>query len=806
MLVSYKWLSQYVDLEGVSAKELAEKMTRSGIEIENVYNRSEGIKDVVVGHVIDKKQHPDADKLSVCQVELGQSETVQIVCGAPNVAAGQKVPVAKVGAVLPDNFKIKKAKLRGQESHGMICSAKELGIEEKYIAPEHRDGIMILPSHLETGMSALEQLDLNDWILELELTPNRSDCLSMLGVAYEVASILGREVRLPESTVSETNTQNHVSVTLEATDLCPHYIARKVINVTIQASPLWLQNRLIAAGIRPINNVVDVTNYVMLEYGQPLHAFDAQRVKDEHIIVRRAKEGEAVVTLDDQTRQLKGEMLVIADPEKVIAIAGVMGAANSEVTEATTDIILESAYFDGASVRLSSKEVGLRSEASLRFEKGVDPESVGLAIDRAASLLAEVAGGEVLEGISQQDVSVQERREILLHTDKVNQVLGTALSLEDIKGIFKRLQFENNVTDQGNLLVAVPTRRQDITIEEDLFEEVARLYGYDHIPTTFPDSVTTQGARTRRQSCRQIVKHFLQAAGLHQVVNYSLTSKQQATQASLLQKEDIIPIGIAMPMSEERSHLRTSLIPQLFEVISYNRNRKQEDIHLFELGKVYISHEEVLTALPEEKEHIAGVISGLWENHPWQHEKKGTDFYVLKGIVEGLLLKLGLAELSFEAVQAAGFHPGRTAKIKSQGHEIGVLGQMHPQLEKTYDIKESYAFEISLDKLLTLLPADIMYVSLPKYPGIQRDLAVVVDQATEAGMLEQLIKKKGQPLLKSVQLFDLYEGERIEKDKKSVAFSLYYQDPEKTLTDEEVQQVHQQIVSTLEQDLGAKLR
>jgi len=806
MLVSYKWLSQYINLDDISAKELAEKITRAGIEVDVIHERRKGIENVVIGYVQDRIQHPNADKLSVCQVDVGEEEPVQIVCGAPNVGKGQKVVVAKVGAVLPGDFKIKKAKLRGEASHGMICSAQELGIEERLVAAEFKQGIMVLPDELEVGSSAIEQLDLDDYVLELDLTPNRSDCLSMLGVAYEVGAILGREVKLPELTLQEESESisNQVKVEIEAKELCPHYVARMVKGVTIGRSPLWLQNRLISAGIRPINNVVDVTNYVMLEYGQPLHAFDASQVKDGHIIVRQAKAGEQVVTLDDQERTLKEGALLITDPEKVIAIAGVMGAANSEVTNETKDIIIESAYFAGPSVRLTSKELGLRSEASSRFEKGVDPERIHAAANRAAQLLAELAGGRIMAGVAEEQVKSFPRAEISLSITKLNHVLGTTLSNEEVANIFERLAFDYE--NKGHeIRVEVPTRRPDITIEEDLMEEVARLYGYDQIPITLPTGVTTPGSRTKKQQIRLLAKKYLQGAGLNQVVTYSLTSKQSANWKGLF-AEEAKPIELAMPMSEERSHLRTSVVPNLLEVAQYNKNRKNADTQVFEIGHIFVTDQEKLTSLPKEQEVIAGVLTGLWQLHPWQQVKVPVDFYVAKGIIEGLLDKLGIKAYQFEATSFTGYHPGRTAKISVQGETIGILAQLHPQKQKEFDLDASYLFELSLDKLLELVTDDILYTVLPKFPSIQRDLAIVVDKEVIAGQVAEEIQSVGAPLVKSVQLFDLYEGDRIEQGKKSLAFSLLYLDPEKTLTDEEVQEVHDRVVQVLETKWNAQLR
>ncbi|WP_202078247.1 phenylalanine--tRNA ligase subunit beta [Caldalkalibacillus salinus] len=806
MLVSYKWLNQYVDLSGVSPQALAEKITRAGVEVDVIHERQQGIHGVVVGYVQDCQQHPNADKLRVCQVDIGEGEPSQIICGAPNVAQGQKVPVAKVGAVLPGDFKIKKAKLRGEASHGMICSAQELGIEDRLVAPEFKDGIMVLPEDLEVGSDALAHLDLDDVVLELDLTPNRSDCLSMIGVAYEVGAILGRKVHLPAYELQETGapTADQVKIDIEAEDLCPHYAVRKVSNVKIGPSPLWLQNRLTAAGVRPINNVVDVTNYIMLEYGQPLHAFDAKQVKDQHIIVREAQQGEKVVTLDNQSRTLEAGTLLITDPEKTIAIAGVMGAANSEVEDDTTEIILESAYFDGPSVRHTSRALGLRSEASARFEKGVDPERIHAAVNHAAYLLSELAEGEVHQGVAEKQVRDMPRQDISVHLARLNKLLGTTLQPTEVTEIFDRLAFDYE--NKGHeIRVEVPTRRPDLAIEEDLMEEVARLYGYDEIPTTLPAGVTTAGSRTPRQQLRHTIKHYLQGAGLDQVVTYSLTSETNA-QWDTFEKNVYTPIPLSMPMSEERSHLRTTLVPNLLEVTQYNKNRKQNHTHIFEVGHVFLTQERQLTSLPEQEERISGALSGLWQIHPWQQVKTPVDFFVVKGVLEGLFEKLDVGVPTFVSTQIDHYHPGRTALIYLKDEVVGFIGQLHPETQKELDLQPTYVFELSFERLLKHLPEEISFTSLPKFPGIQRDLAVVVNEDIKAGDLVQTIEEVGGELLRSVSLFDVYQGEGIEEGKKSMAYALYYLNPERTLTDEEVGQVHNEIVTALEKKWNALLR
>ncbi|MFS0775737.1 phenylalanine--tRNA ligase subunit beta [Neobacillus sp. 3P2-tot-E-2] len=803
MFVSYKWLQDYVNLSGVSASELAEKITKSGIEVEGVDVLNEGITGVVVGHVVERVQHPNADKLSKCQVDIGQGEPVQIICGAPNVAQGQKVAVATVGAVLPGNFKIKRAKLRGEESNGMICSLTELGMEAKIVPKEYSEGIFVFPQDAEVGTDAIALLNRDDEVLELGLTPNRSDCLSMLGVAYEVAAILGKEVKLPEIDVQPVTEKatDYITVKVEANEDNPLYAAKVIKNVKIGPAPLWMQTRLMSAGIRPHNNVVDITNYILLEYGQPLHAFDYDRLGSKEILVRRANDGEKFTTLDDVERTLTSHHLVITNGTEPVALAGVMGGANSEVTSDTITVLLEAAYFTGGTVRKASKDHGLRSEASARFEKGVDPNRVRAAGERAAYLMAKYAGGEVLEGASEVDTLTVEPAVVSITLEKINSVIGTNLTVQDVEAIFERLQFAVNV-EENVITVTAPTRRGDIKIEEDLIEEVARLYGYDNIPKTLPIGSATPGKLSDYQEKRRIVRQYLEGAGLFQAVTYSLTSEEKAAQFAL-EKRDFI--RLAMPMSEDRSILRLSIMPQLLEVVKYNSARQNDSLAVYETGAVFLANGNEV--LPEEQEHLAGAITGLWHSHSWQGEKKAVDFYVLKGILEGLFAKLGLSEsVTYVQAKVDNMHPGRTAEIHLNSERIGFIGQVHPTMQKELDLKDTYVFELSLKAVLDEATAALRYEAIPRFPSITRDIALVVDKETVSGLLKDVIQQAGGKLLKEVSVFDLYEGERMEEGKKSIAYSLKYMDPERTLTDEEVTKVHNQVLEALKTQAGAVLR
>ncbi|MCL6586555.1 MAG: phenylalanine--tRNA ligase subunit beta [Anoxybacillus sp.] len=803
MFVSYKWLQEYVDLTGITAKQLADRITKAGIEVESVEVRNKGVQGVVIGHVLEREQHPNADKLSKCLVDIGEGEPVQIICGAPNVAKGQKVAVAKVGAVLPGNFKIKRAKLRGEESNGMICSLQELGVESKLVPKEYADGIFVFPSDAPVGADALELLYLDDEVLELSLTPNRADCLSMIGVAYEVAAILGRSVKLPTIELHENNENVHdyISVRVDAQEDNPLYAGRIVKNVKIGPSPLWMQARLMAAGIRPHNNVVDITNYILLEYGQPLHAFDYDRLGSNEIVVRRAKKGETIVTLDDVERTLTEEHLVITNGKEPVALAGVMGGANSEVCDETVNVFIEAAYFNGATIRQAVKDHGLRSESSTRFEKGIDPARTKEALDRAAALMAEYAGGEVVGGVVEANTLQLKDVVVTITLDRINRVLGTTITKEEVAGILTNLQF-TFTEDNGTFTITVPSRRRDIAIEEDIIEEVARLYGYDHLPATLPIGEANPGKLTPYQAKRRKVRRYLEDAGLFQAITYSLTNEAKATMFAL---ETAEPIRLALPMSEERSVLRQSLVPHLLEAASYNRARQVENVALYEIGSVYLANGE--NELPNEKERLAGVLTGVWHAHLWQGEKKAVDFYVVKGILDGLFALLGLENrVEYKQAKREHLHPGRTAEILLDHKTIGFVGQLHPNVQKQFDLKETYVFELDLEALLNVEVDDIRYTAIPRFPSITRDIALVVDEHVVAGELQKAIIEAGGELLKDVSIFDVYKGDRLPEGKKSIAFSLRYYDPERTLTDEEVTNVHEQVIKAVEQQFGATLR
>lgn len=807
MLVSLNWLKNYVDIGSVSPEELAEKITKTGIEVDGIEYVAEQSKGVVVGYVESCEKHPNADKLNLCQVDTG-NEKLQIVCGAPNVQQGQKIAVATPGAVLPGNFKIKKVKLRGVESNGMICSLQELGIEEKYVPKDVAEGIFVFSEYVAVGEPVEPLLNLNDAVLEFDLTPNRSDCLSMLGVAYEVAAILDKDVKLPDETIETSNetASDYISVEVDEPALNPYYGAFIIKDLQIQASPLWMRNALTAAGIRPINNVVDITNYVLLEYGQPLHAFDYNSLQSDKIVTRRAKQNEKLVTLDGVERLLSHDHLVITNGQNPIALAGVMGGANTEVSEQTNTILLESAYFSSSSVRKTVKDTGLRSESSARFEKGVDPNRVKRAGLRAAHLLQHYAGGVVTTGVASFDELDCSEKVVDISTGEVNKRLGTQIDSEQICTILTKLQFTYK-QDGNQFAVNIPTRRGDISIFEDMLEEVARIYGYDNLPFTLPQGSSQAGGLTERQLLKREVKQYLQGAGLMETITYSLTNDEHVKRfiSPELKDASLNPVELSMPMSEDHKNLRVSMIPELLQTITYNHARNQMNLAYFELGSIFCSNEKVLTKQPDEKLRLAGALTGTWLAHQWQQEKKQVDFFLLKGIVEGLFEFLDV-NVTFEQAELPDMHPGRCAVISIKNQVIGFLGQVHPTLAKIIDIKDTFVFDIDMEKVLEVYKNIPAYSQIPKYPSVARDIAFVVDDYVQAGDIKTAIEQSGANLVKNVCVFDVYKGEHLPEGKKSVAYSLLYQDANKTLKDEEVEQSYQEIIEKVNDQFGAYVR
>ncbi|HCW7498192.1 TPA: phenylalanine--tRNA ligase subunit beta [Staphylococcus aureus] len=800
MLISNEWLKEYVTIDD-SVSNLAERITRTGIEVDDLIDYTKDIKNLVVGFVKSKEKHPDADKLNVCQVDIGEDEPVQIVCGAPNVDAGQYVIVAKVGGRLPGGIKIKRAKLRGERSEGMICSLQEIGISSNYIPKSFESGIYVFSEAQVPGTDALQALYLDDQVMEFDLTPNRADALSMIGTAYEVAALYNTKMTKPETTSNELDlsANDELTVTIENEDKVPYYSARVVHDVTIEPSPIWMQARLIKAGIRPINNVVDISNYVLLEYGQPLHMFDQDAIGSQQIVVRQANEGEKMTTLDDTERELLTSDIVITNGQTPIALAGVMGGDFSEVKEQTSNIVIEGAIFDPVSIRHTSRRLNLRSESSSRFEKGIATEFVDEAVDRACYLLQTYANGKVLKDRVSSGELGAFITPIDITADKINRTIGFDLSQNDIVTIFNQLGFDTEINDDV-ITVLVPSRRKDITIKEDLIEEVARIYGYDDIPSTLPvfDKVTS-GQLTDRQYKTRMVKEVLEGAGLDQAITYSLVSKEDATAFSMQQRQTI---DLLMPMSEAHASLRQSLLPHLIEAASYNVARKNKDVKLFEIGNVFFANGE--GELPDQVEYLSGILTGDYVVNQWQDKKETVDFYLAKGVVDRVSEKLNL-EFSYRRADIDGLHPGRTAEILLENKVVGFIGELHPILAADNDLKRTYVFELNFDALMAVSVGYINYQPTPRFPGMSRDIALEVDQNIPAADLLSTIHAHGGNILKDTLVFDVYQGEHLEKGKKSIAIRLNYLDTEETLTDERVSKVQAEIEAALIEQ-GAVIR
>ncbi|MCS4889022.1 phenylalanine--tRNA ligase subunit beta [Staphylococcus aureus] len=792
MLISNEWLKEYVTIDD-SVSNLAERITRTGIEVDDLIDYTKDIKNLVVGFVKSKEKHPDADKLNVCQVDIGEDEPVQIVCGAPNVDAGQYVIVAKVGGRLPGGIKIKRAKLRGERSEGMICSLQEIGISSNYIPKSFESGIYVFSESQVPGTDALQALYLDDQVMEFDLTPNRADALSMIGTAYEVATLYNTKMTKPETTSNELelSANDELTVTIENEDKVPYYSARVVHDVTIEPSPIWMQARLIKAGIRPINNVVDISNYVLLEYGQPLHMFDQDAIGSQQIVVRQANEGEKMTTLDDTERELLTSDIVITNGQTPIALAGVMGGDFSEVKEHTSNIVIEGAIFDSVSIRHTSRRLNLRSESSSRFEKGIATEFVDEAVDRACYLLQTYANGKVLKDRVSSGELGAFITPIDITADKINRTIGFDLSQNDIVTIFNQLGFDTEINDDV-ITVQVPSRRKDITIKEDLIEEVARIYGYDDIPSTLPVfEKVTSGQLTDRQYKTRMVKEVLEGAGLDQAITYSLVSKEDATAFAMQQRQTI---DLLMPMSEAHASLRQSLLPHLIEAASYNVARKNKDVKLFEIGNVFFANGE--GELPDQVEYLSGILTGDYVVNQWQGKKETVDFYLAKGVVDRVAEKLNL-EFSYRRADIDGLHPGRTAEILLENKVVGFIGELHPTLAADNDLKRTYVFELNFDALMAVSVGYINYQPIPRFPGMSRDIALEVNQNIPAADLLSTIHAHGGNILKDTLVFDVYQGEHLEKGKKSIAIRLNYLDTEETLTDERVSKVQAEIEAAL---------
>ena len=796
MKAPLSWLRDFVNI-ALSPEELGKKLTLAGSEVETI-ERIGGWDNIVVGQVVAIEPHPNADRLTLATVDLG-GERLTSVCGAPNVEVGQKVPFARIGAQLidPDSgklAKLKKSKIRGIASEGMICSERELGISDRH------EGIMVLPPDAPLEL-ALDKY-LGDAILDLDITPNRPDCLSIIGIAWEVAALTGEPAHIPDVLYDELGDaiEQSASVEIVDPDLCPRYCASLLTGVKIGPSPPWMEQRLLACGMRPINNIVDVTNYVMLEYGQPLHAFDYEKLSQRRIIVRLAENGERLTTIDDIERELTGDMLVIADADGPVAIAGVMGGAASEVTEETTSILIESANFNAASLRRTSTRLKLRSEASLRFEKGLSPELPMPALRRATQLMAELSGSKIAKGIIDVYPVKRKTKPVSLTTKRVERILGTNIGLKEMERVLSSLGFVCHPIYRDEISVDIPYWRTDIRLADDLVEELARVIGYDEIPTTLPSGALPKREPDPMRALRERVSDILVGCGMQEIITYSLTSLEALHKA--VPSLAFTPLKVANRITSEQEYLRTTLRPGLLQALSTNEKHDEDSIRLFEVGKVYLPRGE---DLPQELFMLAGVLSGSRVDRSWHGEGQTLDFFDAKGIIQVLFGNLGVAA-TFEPMEEDAFSAGRIARIVVGGDAVGIIGELHPRVAERFDIssRSIYLFEIDLERLLPITMAPRKYRPIPKFPATIRDIAVVLDKEVPSKKVQDILESY--PLVAEVTLFDVYIGDQVPQGKKSLAFRIAYQSPSRTLTDDEVNKEQEKILDRLHRDLGATLR
>ncbi|MBE6105601.1 phenylalanine--tRNA ligase subunit beta [Anaerovibrio lipolyticus] len=810
MQVSIKWLHDYIDFTETS-DELADKLTMAGIPVENVVHAGEGLEKVVTGKVESIERHPDSDHMFITQMNVGQPELVQIVTGAQNVKQGDIVPVAMIGAKLPNGLKISKGKLRGVPSNGMLCSADELKMDLTTLTDEQKDGIYILPADTEVGIPAKDALGLDDDILEFELTANRGDCFSVFGLVREIAVLTGNTPKWPEIKVNEddeASTADMIKIGIEANDLCSRFSARVLKNVKVMESPEWMQARLENAGIRAINNIVDVTNFVMVELGQPMHAYDYDQISGHSLTARKAIAGENLHTLDDSSRIAKGEELVIADSEKPAGLAGVMGGLESEVTENTTTVVLEAAAFNGASIRRTSRACGLHSEASGRFERGVDVTQTMRALDRAAQLLQDMGACTVTKGIV--DVYPEEKKPVSVDfiPAQINNRLGTDISGDKMVEILDSLGFRCEEDGKGGYHVAVPSWRNDVTFMEDLSEEVARIYGFDNIHASTPRGTMVQGVQSPLQSFIDRIKVTLTHIGMNEELSFSFTNPDMFDKMMLPADSPLRQaIPIMNPLTDEAPLVRTSLLASVLENAIRNLSRKNEDIRLYDVAPVFYPKSLPLTELPDEVVKVAGFMCGRRNPMSWNTSNDMIDFYDAKGIVEELLARLNITRYQVVAGEYTAMHPGKTALFKKGKEIVAAVGELHPQVAENLGIsKKAYIFEMDVPTLMKYSSDKFSFDVLPKYPAIVRDLAMLVDEGVNASDIEKTITKNGGKFFKNVTLFDVYTGKQIADGKKSMAFTMLFQSNDKTLTDEEVDESFNNIIAAVEKEFDAELR
>ena len=810
MQVSIKWLKDYIDFTE-TPEQLADKLTMAGIPVENVVDPGEGLEKVVTGRIEKLEPHQNSDHLQICTMNVGLAENIIIVTGAQNVAEGQVVPVAMVGAHLPNGMKISKGKLRGVASNGMLCSAQELKLDLEKLPEEQKTGIFILPSDTPVGIPAKDVLGLNDVVLEFELTANRADCFSVFGLVREIAAITGNKPHFPEIKVNEddnTKLNDIFSVEIADPDLCSRFSTRMLKNVKIGPSPEWMQQRLEGAGIRSINNVVDVTNFVMIELGHPMHAYDYDKITGKKLIARRAIEGEELHTLDDTSRKAKGEMLVIADSEKAAGLAGIMGGFETEITDTTTTVVLESADFYGPCIRRTARACGLSSEASGRFERGVDSETTIKALDRAAQLLQEMGACIVCEGIVDVYPNPKQANYVTFTPEQINNHLGTNIAKDVMLNIITSVGFDVTKDENDEITVKVPSWRNDVTCMADISEEIARLHGFDKIKSTLPNGVSMQGTQSAKQTFIDKVKSSLSSQGLYETISFALTNEETFNKLNIPQDSPLRKaVPIMNPLSDEYPLVRTTLLSSIFDNLARNLARKNDDVALFEVGSVFFPKALPVTELPDEVVKIAGAITGRRNAQGWNQTNDMVDFYDAKGIIEELFANLRVTRYTVEAGTHYAMHPGKTALFKKGRDVIATVGEVHPAVLSAYGItKPVYIFELDATTVMKYMAKDLKYKALPKYPATSRDLAMLVDIDVNAADIEKAMTKAAGQNLTQITLFDVYTGKQVEEGKKSLAFSLTFQSNDKTLTDAEIDPAIEKIVVKLQKDFNANLR
>lgn len=792
MLLPVKWLRDYVDIDA-STKEISEKITDTGSHVESIEDRSVGLSNVVVGKILKIEKHPNADKLVICTIDTGDEE-LTIVTGAKNVFEGAIVPVAKVGAKLAKGMEIKDSELRGVASHGMLCSLGELGFDSSVIAKEYRNGIYIFPEGTEIGQDAIKALDLDSEIIEFEITPNRPDCLSIIGMARETAATFDIKLKEPEIKFQEEDTNikevfNDVKI---ETPNCRRFYTRAIRNVKIEESPLWMQNYLMAAGVRPTNNIVDITNFVMLEYGQPLHAYDLDKIETKEILVRMAEEGEELLTLDNQKRKLKDTDIVISDGKKAIGLAGVMGGFDTEVTEDTVNVLLEGANFDQDLIRDTARRLQLRSEASAKFEKGIDPNIAKIGVDRAAQLIKDFGAGEVLSGCIDAYEDKAEEKVIKLRPEKVNKLIGFDISPQEMVDLLERLEIKSKI-EGDHIVLVVPTFRLDLSIEEDLIEEIARIYGYHNIEPKPLEGTVTVGGRSALRNLEIRIKESLFTLGFNELITFSFVGDSNFDKLNLKKDNKLRDaVRIINPLGDEFSVMRTTLISNLLENLSYNEHRDNNNVAAFEFGNTFKPENG---DLPSEEKKLS---LGFYDI---------GDFYYLKEAVREIFWKIGIKNLEFKRANVEFLHPGRSAEVYYNGVCYGVFGEVHPNVLKNFDMKKrAFVGELLVERLLDFAIPNYIYKELPKYPATKRDLAFILDEDVDSYSIEKIVKKNAKDLLEKYEVFDVYTGEGIDDGMKSLAFSVIFRANDRTLKDEEVNEIIEKIIEDITKDLSGKLR